>query len=303
MNNKGVVTELKELIALRQEAQLICKPRSKGQRLHRYESHMRGRGMDIADIRHYQVGDEVRHMEWHITARTGRPHVKTYHEERERPVVILIDFNPSMYFGTRESFKSVVAARLAAILAWVACKCGDRIGGLMFSPSFHQEFTPKGQPSAVLPFLAALSRCTKEYMGAHLLAAKPLNQSLIRLERVTHPGSIVVLISDFYTMDKDCEQHLNRLRAHNNIISYHIIDPLELTAPKPQRYLITNGADEFFLDTTASSVTQAYQDYWKQRLFNLQQQFRRLKIEYEQVTATMDLSLLVRQTFPWSRHV
>ena len=298
--SNGVIAELKELIALRRAAQTVCyRPEGRVRRIGNHLSLMRGRGMDFAEVRNYQAGDEIRHMEWRVTARTGRPHVKLYQEERERPVVILTDFNPSMYFGTRLAFKSVVAARLAAVLAWTAIKQGDRIGGLLFSATNHHEFTPKGREIGVLPFLAALSQYTQERDNcAQSPAVKVLSQELLRLGRVTHPGSMVVLISDFYNMDKDCERHLSRIRAHNDVLVYHICDPLELTTPKPQQYAMTDGKQEILLDTTLKNVSQAYQNYCAQRILQLQNQFKRLQIQYEQVTAATDLALLVRQTFP-----
>lgn len=131
----GVIAELNELIDLRRYAQSIrYQPEGRAIRAGNHLSKLRGRGMDFAEVRNYQAGDEIRHMEWRVTARTGRPHVKIYQEERERPVVILADFNPSMIFGTRVAFKSVVAARLAAMLVWTVIKQGDRVGGVFFQP-------------------------------------------------------------------------------------------------------------------------------------------------------------------------
>lgn len=159
----GVIAELNELIDLRRYAQSIrYQPEGRAIRAGNHLSKLRGRGMDFAEVRNYQAGDEIRHMEWRVTARTGRPHVKIYQEERERPVVILADFNPSMIFGTRVAFKSVVAARLAAMLVWTVIKQGDRVGGVFFSATEHSEFTPRGRDSGALPMLAALSQYTEQ---------------------------------------------------------------------------------------------------------------------------------------------
>lgn len=301
----GVIAELKELIALQRYAQTVSyRPDGRAMRSGQHLSKLRGRGMDFSEARNYQAGDEIRHMEWRMTARTGRPHVKLYQEERERPVIILTDFSPSMYFGTRLAFKSVVAARLAAILAWTVTKQGDRVGGLIFSAKAHNEFTPRGREAGVLHFLAALSQYSSAIPSPSqsLQDNLSLSYALLRLRRVARPGSIVVLISDFYTLDKDCEQHLNRLAAHNDLLTYHVCDPLELTPPKPQRYAMTDGAQEILLDTTTHSVTHAYQDYCEQRIANLQTQFKRLGLQYVQLTAETDLPLLVRQTFPRRVH-
>jgi uncharacterized protein (DUF58 family) len=295
----GVVAELSELIDLRRYAQSIrYQPEGKAIRAGNHLSKLRGRGMDFSEVRNYQAGDEIRHMEWRVTARTGRPHVKIYQEERERPVVILADFNPSMIFGTRIAFKSVIAARLAAILAWTVIKQGDRVGGVFFSGTEHSEFTPRGRDVGVLPMLASLSHYTDQTEAQREAQPRLLSDALLRLRRVVKPGSIIVLISDFYSMDADSEKHLNRLRHHNDVLAYHICDRVELAPPKPQQYAISNGQQEIILDTSIRSVNNAYEQYCQQRIAQLQNQFRRLQIPYVQTTADTDLTQLVRHTFP-----
>ncbi|MGC1183352.1 DUF58 domain-containing protein [Legionella sp.] len=295
----GIVAQLSELIDFRRYAQSVhYQPEGKAVRAGNHISKIRGRGMDFAEVRNYQAGDEIRHMEWRVTARTGRPHVKIYQEERERSVVILVDFNPSMIFGTRIAFKSVVAARLAAILAWTVVKQGDRVGGLLFSSIEHSEFTPRGRDAGVLPLLASLSHYTAQTQEHRDAQPRLLSDPLIRLRRVIKPGSLVVLISDFYSMDADCEKHLNRLRAHNDILVYHICDPVELAPPKPQQYAITNGQQELILNTNSHSIRSAYEHYCQQKITQLHDQCKRLQIQCVQTTAKTDLTQLVRHTFP-----
>ena len=297
---EGVTAELAELIDMQRYAQVgHYRPQGRALRSGNHLSKVRGRGMDFAEVRNYQAGDEIRHMEWRVTARTGRPHIKLYQEERERPVILLVDFNPSMYFGTRLAFKSVVAARLAAILAWTVVVQGDRIGGLLFSADKHNELTPRTRETGVLPLLAALSQYTQQLSPyTNQQQNRSFSFALQRVRRVMKPGSILVLISDFYSLDVESEKHLSRLRSHNDILAYHLCDPLELAPPKPQQYAITDGDQEAFLDTTVDSVNNAYRRYCDQRIATLQQQLQRLQIQYIQVTAENDLSLLVRQTFP-----
>lgn len=297
----GVIAGLPELIALRRYAQMVnFRPEGRVMHAGNHLSKLRGRGMDFAEVRNYQAGDEIRHMEWRVTARTGKPHIKLYEEERERPVVILVDFNATMYFGTRQAFKSVIAARLAALLAWTVIKQGDRVGGLLFSAKTHEEFTPRSRETGVLPFLAALSRYTHDIESPTDIEHSQgrLSYALQRLRRVARPGSLVVLISDFYNMDKESQEHLTRLRNHNDILAYHVCDPLELAPPEPQLYAMTNGQEEVLLDTSIAGVCEAYQTYVEQRIAHLQNEFKRLQIQYVNVMAGMDLPLLVRQTFP-----
>lgn len=297
---EGVVAELNELIALKRFVRRVkYKPESRVQRIGNHLSRLRGRGMEFSEVRNYQAGDEIRHMEWRVTARTGRPHIKVFQEERERAVVIFGDFNPSMHFGTRLAFKSVIAARLAALIAWTAVKQGDRVGALLYSADTHSECNPRSRETAVLPLLASLSEYTKRHSQQEN-AASPIVMSdeLLRLRRVARPGSIIVLISDFYQMDQECIKHLTRLCAHNDVIAYHVCDALELAPPKPAIYAITNGKQEILLDTGNSQVWSDYQIWCEQQRANLQAQFKRLHIQYTQISAEDDLARVVWQTFP-----
>ena len=299
---QGITAELNELIALQAQAQRVrYRWNHPAARAGNHRSKIRGRGMDFLETRNYQAGDEIRHMEWRVTARTGRPHVKIYQEERERPVVILTDFSPSMYFGTQRAFKSVIAARLASIIAWTAAKQGDRVGGLVCSAQSHHELLPRTRQNGVLPLLSALSFYSKQPQQSEQPTDEQdsLCRSLNRLKRVTKPGSILVLVSDFYGLDHDCDAPLNRLRRHNDVLIYHVCDALELSPPKPQRYLITDGKQDLCLDTSLDSLRFGYQFYCEQRVRDLQERCERLQIQYTQVTSTMDLAQLVRQTFPW----
>lgn len=295
----GIITELDELIALKRFARKKhCHLSEKTGNFGNYLTRLRGRGMDFAEVRNYQAGDEIRHMEWRMTARTGRPHIKLYQEERECPVVILSDFNPSMYFGTRLAFKSVVAARLAAIIAWVACKQGDRVGGLLFSTHEHSEFIPRSREAGILPWIARLSHYSKALYNQKVIDSRPLSDALLRLRRVTKPGSTVILISDFYQLDLESEQHLNHLRAHNDLIIYHVCDPLELAPPPANAYAITDGSKEAIIDTRNGAFKQNYQLYCDQRLAAINALGQRLQIHSFTVTAEMKLGELVWQTFP-----
>lgn len=301
----GLVADLAELIALQRIAQAVkYAPEHRALRAGHHLSKLRGRGMDFAEARNYQAGDEIRHMEWRVTARTGRPHIKLYQEERERPVIILTDFSASMYFGTRGALKSVVAARLASALAWTVIKEGDRVGGVIFSETNHHEFAARSRERGLLPFLASLSAYTQDNQAAFVTEQRAMawNRALSRLHRVIKPGSILVLISDFYQFDTESQQHLSRLRAHNDMLAYHVCDAIELAPPKPARYALSNGQQDVLLDTSQPSLFEAYQRHCSQKIALLTQSLRRLQVQYVVVTAETDLAQLVRRSFPRRSH-
>lgn len=227
-----------------------------------HRSRFRGRGMDYQESRHYQAGDDIRNMDWRIMARAGRPHVKVYEEERERPVLALVDFSPSMFFGTRGSFKSVMAARLAALVGWAAVANHDRIGGLIFNGE-HHELQPEGGRRSVMRLIRSLAKAGHPGTGlAHNAPPGDLSAALGRLRRVARPGSLIFVISDFYAMDGETGRHLGQLHRHNDIVACQVSDPLELAPPPPGRYGITDGSRAGYLDTRSARERNRYAEYF-----------------------------------------
>tara|TARA_R110002126_G_scaffold110918_2_gene248594 strand:+ start:128419 stop:129336 length:918 start_codon:yes stop_codon:yes gene_type:complete len=301
----GVIATLPELIKLEQcargrQPRTLAKAARSGDKL----SLLRGRGMDFTDVRHYHTGDEIRHMEWRSTARTGKPHIKLYQEERERPIVLLVDFNPSMYFGTRVAFKSVLAARLASLIAWMSSAEGDRVGGFLFSGKHHQEFLPRSRKAGVLPLLAGLAEYTDilHQHHDHKSQPRPLVDTLSQLRHVLKPGSLLVLISDFYTLDASCEPLISRLRQHNDLLAYHINDPLELAPPAPGIYPVTDGTRRLRLNTRDTHIYQAYTTFAETHLAAVEQRFKRFKTPCVSLTAESDWVNIIHKTFPRRGH-
>jgi len=260
--NPNVRVSIDDLIGLRRRVEGLKLER--GQRSHSaitgvHRSRFRGRGMDYLESRHYQAGDDIRNMDWRVTARAGRPHVKLYEEERERPVVTLVDLGPSMYFGTRGAFKSVVAARLAALVGWTAIANHDRIGAVLFNGE-HHELQPAGGRRSVLHLIRALAQAGEPASGlARRAEAGALSKALARLRRVARPGSLLFLISDFYSADEESGRHLSQLRRHSDIVACQVADPLEVAPPPAGRYGVTDGNRAAVLDTRSQLVRSSYE--------------------------------------------
>jgi uncharacterized protein (DUF58 family) len=225
-------------------------------------SRFRGRGMDYQESRVYQAGDDVRSIDWRVTARTGKAHTKLFQEERERPVMLVLDLNPGMFFGSRGALKSVVAARASTLLAWSAAAHGDRIGALLFNGG-HWDLQARSGKHGVLRFIREIVRRTDPRIGvAGGTDAGGLNAALIRLRRVSRPGSLIVLFSDFYGIDDDSSKHLLRLRQHSDVAAMQIVDPLEETSPTAARYGVIAGDAPGILDTRSAAARAAYRDYF-----------------------------------------
>jgi uncharacterized protein (DUF58 family) len=220
-----------------------------------HHSRFRGRGMDYLESRCYQPGDDIRNMDWRVTARTGTPHTKIYHEERERPVVVVVDLGPTMFFGSRNCLKSVQACRAAAMLGWATVTQGDRIGALIFNGK-HQELQPSGGQRGALRLIRHLNQSSDPIKGlanSTDTENNGLNHALKRLHRVARPGSLIFLISDFYNIDENTDRQLMKLRQHNDLVALQISDPLELAPPPAGSYAITDGTKNGWLDSKQSN--------------------------------------------------
>ncbi|MCK5819209.1 MAG: DUF58 domain-containing protein [Psychromonas sp.] len=237
--SSGVDIQLSELIGYKQHAKIRLEPIASvaySARTGKYLAKIKGRGMEFLEVRHYQVGDDVRSIDWAVTARTGKAHTKLYQEEKERPVFILVDLSDSMIFGSQLVFKSVQAMHLAALLSWQANQRNDRLGGIIFNQNKVSELKPTARSKGLLSFL---------YQGQNLCLSKPLaatsdelntaKQTLLaqlkHLYRLAQTGCQIHLISDFSQIDNACKKVINRMKKHNQISAWQINDPLELTLP------------------------------------------------------------------------
>jgi uncharacterized protein (DUF58 family) len=263
-----------------------------------HASRFRGRGMDYQESRVYQPGDDIRSMDWRVTARSGHAHVKLYQEERERPVVVMIDLGPGMFFATRGAFKSVIAARAAALIGWAAIQNGDRIGALLFNGG-HHEIRPLGGARGVLRLIRELVTATDPAQASIGHAAindetSHLNEALLRLRRVARPGSLVFILSDFYAINADTKRYLRDLRQHNDIVACQIVDALELQPPAPGRYAISDGVHTGLLDTRSAARRAAYTAYFAGHHQAVRDLMRQCAVHLHRIATTDDVARTLR---------
>ena len=299
----GITCTTTELLELRHKARSLMGTSSHkaysimaGNTLSRF----RGRGMDYAESRIYTPGDDIRSIDWRVTARTGKPYTKLYMEERDHPIITLVNFSPSLYFGTKEAFKSVIAARLAATIAWTAALNNDRIGGIIFTAAEKFDLRPKAGRKGVLALINALAQATTHNTADPRESfLEPILHHAIRTVR---PGSRIFLISDFYNFDSHLEQNLSRLRRHNDLILCQIIDPLELEAPAPGVYNISNGEEHARFNTKSDSQRRAYTSIFEQQRQKLEKISANLKIPYLKIVSGEDMSGTMRRGLSLKRN-
>lgn len=267
----GIQVEMSDLLACQPLGQLLSlrpDPRQVGRRHGQYLSRMKGRGMEFSEVRAYQQGDDIRAIDWRVTARTGKTHTRLYEEERERPVFLFLDLSASMRFGSSLYLKSTQASYLAAALAWSAFTGGDRIGIVCLTPQGTLE-TP------ALPRRRGLTQTLETIVQSHQqhllqLGTEKENHFAEAIEHLrfhVHTGALVALISDFQSMDVKAEQALNLLGRHNQLMSFAITDPLEqeLAQQCQSDLCVTDGQNEGLLQLSSRKVRNEYQQRMTQQ--------------------------------------
>jgi len=252
-----------------------------------FRSRFKGRGMDFDEVRMYQAGDDIRNIDWKVTARTGKAHTKLFKEERERPVFVLIDQMPSMFFGTAQVFKSLLASHIAGQLMWHTLAEGNRFGALIFSENNHLEMKPS---SSRRHCMRLLNRIVENYQHnlAHYYSSSTSNQaeqlaqqekhkqlqfkqSLKRLRYLAKPGSLIHIVSDFNQFDEECQRQLSKLSQHTDLHCVFISDPIESHLPPAGLYGISDGINQGILNTNGNHFRQDYQNDFQQKINQVKQ--------------------------------
>ena len=265
---RGAHVTLNDLLALRhqpspQQAQATVRHSVRsGARL----SKQRGRGIDFAEVRLYQPGDDIRTIDWRVTARKNKPHTKVFREERERPTLIVVDQTQSLFFGSRTRLKSVAAAEFAAIAAWQALAGEDRVGGLVIGNAATHTHKPLRSVKAVARLLAdlaasnrALDRTTRLDSNTHYA------NSLGQIRRLVHTGYRVLLVSDFLTATDVWRDTLRALARHNQLTLIRLFDPLEQELPPAGRYTLTDGAIRWQFHTGNANLRREFSERHQER--------------------------------------
>ena len=267
----GVYVDLEQLIALEQKGRKVSLlPRQPVHSLlsGRYASRMRGRGLNFEEIRDYRSGDDVRSIDWKVTARLQSPHVRVFNEERDRQGLLVVDQRLSMFFGTRRAMKSVTAAEIAAVVVWRILSVGDRVGGIVFNDRSIEEVRPQRSRRIVLQYLTKLAEQNQALgVGRGITRdAAMLNRALDRIRRVAPHDATIVIFSDFDGADETTRHAIAALAAHNTVIAVLIHDPSQSELPATGRMTVTDGELQIALDVAHGSTRQNILDMSKTRL-------------------------------------
>ncbi|MEH6551093.1 MAG: DUF58 domain-containing protein [Pseudomonadales bacterium] len=290
----GAFTKLEDLLALRHSAASLVRkspPTAGSQLAGNYRTRQRGRGLDFAEVRPYQAGDDIRSIDWRVTARSSKPHTRLYTEEKERPVLVLCDQRASMFFGSQIRFKSVQAANIASLLAWSALHHGDRVGGLVLSNDGHTECRPKASSKQVLRLISDIQQANSKLSSS---SDNPVSllMMLHELRRIARPGCAVYLISDFADFDEDCVAPLFQVSRHCEVNALCIYDPLEKALPAKGRFQVAQGSRRAQVNAANTTSRDRYKNWFEQHQQQVEQLLSGLGISLQMVATNDDPRLL-----------
>ncbi|TWX65921.1 DUF58 domain-containing protein [Colwellia demingiae] len=227
-------------------------------------SKLRGRGLNFEELRHYRPGDDIRSMDWKVTQRTGKPHIKVFTEERERNVFLAIDQRMTMFFGSSNKMKSVIAAELSALIAWQISDSGDRIGAVIYNDQQTKVIPAKRGRQHVVNLLAEVLKKNHELSidnndHLHTDDSESYNKMLATLNKVSSHNGLIILIGDGHGFNDKSTDFVKQLRQHNEVIACHIFDPLEQTLPKMSQMIVSDGVQQIQFSSEKKHVQKNYE--------------------------------------------
>ncbi|MEL1087128.1 DUF58 domain-containing protein [Pseudomonas sp. OB66] len=294
MNDEGLVyVSLAQLMALEFKARdlsFLARQPQGSILAGNHASRLRGRGLNFDELRRYQPGDDLRHLDWRASLRTGKPVVRTFTEERDRPALIVVDQRMSMFFGSQRSFKSAVAAELAALAAWMVFHAGDRVGGLVFNDQRIDSIAPLRSRKRVEALLSRVVQQNRA-LNAGIPDAEDedqLDKALQRCLGVAGHDHLICIVSDFAGAGERTLQLMRQLSAHNDVIALQVYDPLALKLPNNGRLLVTQGELQVELAIEKRNVHQPLGDFLSGRLKDVATLLRRSQVPLMMISTAED---------------
>lgn len=260
-------------------------------------SKLRGRGLNFEELRHYRPGDDIRAMDWKTTRRTGKPHIKVYTEERERNVYLVVDQRSTMFFGSTHKMKSVIAAELAALIAWKVVDTGDRIGGIIYGDEQIQLVPAKrGRQHVIQVLTEIVSQNRKLKTGkTSIHPSESLNKVLTKTSHICRNNSLVIFIGDGHGWNDQSSQLVKNISQHNEIIACHIFDPLEQALPKMSQMVISDGELQIQFSSQDKHINSKYQTSLEQQMSKYDDMARKYRIPLIPITTVIPVDQQLRK--------
>ncbi len=256
-----------------------------------YHSAFKGRGMSFSEVRDYQYGDDVRNIDWNVTARTGDPHIKVFEEDRELTVMLMIDISQSSVFGSVKQFKSELTAEISAVIAFSAITNNDKVGAILFTDKVEKYIPPKKGKKHILRIIREIIYYKPESKGTDL------NEALIYLNNIQKKRAICFILSDF--MVQGYEPALSVAARKHDIIGLHIYDPLEKELPSMGiiRSIDPETGEKILIDSSSRRVREELHQWFTSNADYYDRLFNRYRCDHLSIDTQADYVKLLLSFF------
>ncbi len=268
----------------------------------KHASKLRGRGLDFEEVRNYERGDDIRNIDWKVTARTQVTHSRVYSEEKEKPALIVVDQSNSMFFGSQKRMKSVVAAELAAISAFRILKEGDRVGGAIFTDDGIDIIYPKRDRKNILRFLeriVARNHALGESQGNRTFEDS-LKEITQKIQNIVSHDFLVIVISDFNRYSPKVVKFITQISQHNDVILAKVIDPLERDLPETN-FIAGNQSEQISIKGKVQDVRKKFQNGFDQELLSFEASMKKHRIPVLKIDTVRPVDEQLKEQFGLSR--
>lgn len=292
LGGNGLFASLEELIEQRQYVaylRQLSQVKTCSMMAGDVKSAFKGRGMELEEIRSYAYGDDVRDIDWRVTARKEQPFTKLYAEERDREIYVLLDLSPQMVFGTRHELKSVAAAKIAALLGWMSLENKDRFGCVVYDGQENLFFKPQNNRANMMIMLKKISEATKQILHEKQEVSPVLQKSVQLLQQSIKSQAAVFIVSDFTDFSDDMQKSLAALAKKARVYALNVFDVLEEFPPKAGEYMAENKGERFIFESKSKHFQKEYKNYFKSKRLKIKEFCRRFGVRYVEVRTDIPL--------------
>lgn len=263
----------------------------------KHASRLRGRGLNFEEIRLYQPGDDIRQIDWKVTARTRVPHTRVYTEEHGRTTLIVVDQRLSMFFGSRKNFKSVTAAELAALAAWRVIGVKDRVSAIIFGDRDFSSIAPGGSRDHVMRILGEIQRRNHVLSIDAGIIPNPgmLNSALQQAEQLAKHDTLVCVITDGVGHDEETRRVLTRISQHNDVLIALVNDPLEMEMPDAGSRIFATGNEQLQVDTARKQLRESFDESFRKQVETAKRYLLHKEVPLLQIRTDEDVALQLRR--------
>ncbi len=298
---KNIFTSLNELLKMEHLSRgfsfLASKQKVRSVLGGKHASKLRGRGLDFEEVRNYVPGDDIRNIDWKVTARTQKTHSRVYSEEKEKPTLIVVDQSKSMFFGSQKRTKSVVAAELAALTAFKILKEGDRVGGIVFADNGIDIVYPKRDRKNILRFLEKIVNRNRELIDSKPVEFdKALTETLAKVKNIVTHDFLVVVISDFHRYRPELVKFITRISQHNDVVLAKVYDPMEQSIPK-KKFIAGGGEKQLLIDGENSKLRQEFKSEFEDQFEKFKTEMKKHRIPVLSIDTVHETDVQLKQLF------